>query len=342
MQRFGFLLAAMLFCGCAGTHKRGTSISDPYEAATIDQMTGNNVSGAVFARTIVCLNARRETRIVTAVTNQTVALVTNVSLSYVTNQTVTLSTNQLATLATNEAPPLAVAAVASSDTNAPATETPAVVIAPPQAGASTNVSITTANNVTLSKAGNQTVTTASAQTQRSRQVTTSANNVSITTAENQNSSAETNLVVTVNTNLSVSSVTNVSVVLTNLPVHEYFVWAEFTPPSDFTLQSGESLVLVVDGVRHALAQTNSPSVVVPRRGFNAVLYRVSPQLLVDIANARLVKIRLKGVSAVIEREMSRASRDNFKRFLVKYFKPDEPESGSSETKQAASHSDPNS
>ena len=59
----------MLLCGCAGTHKQGTSISDPYEAATIEQMTGNNVSGAVFARTIVCLNARRETRIVTTLTN---------------------------------------------------------------------------------------------------------------------------------------------------------------------------------------------------------------------------------------------------------------------------------
>jgi hypothetical protein len=286
MRKLGFLFVAMLFCGCAGTHKRGTSIADPYEAATIDQMTGNNVSGAVFARTIVCLNARRETRIVTALTNQTIALVTNVSLSYVTNQTVTLNTNQLATLATNESPVLTLATAVSSDTNAPPTETPAVVIAPPQAGASTNVSITTASNVTLSKAGNQTVTTASAQTQRSRQVTTSANNISITTAENQNVSAETNLVLTVNTNLSVSSVTNVSVVLTNLPVHEYFVWAEFTPPVDFSLQSGESLVLVVDGVRHALTQTNSPARRCARRGFNAVLYRVPPQLLVDIANAR--------------------------------------------------------
>src|SRR6185436_16988140 len=152
MRSFGFFLTVVLFCGCAGTHKRGTSISDPYEAATIVQMTGNNVSGAVFARTIVCLNARRETRIVTTLTNQTVTLVTNASLSYVTNQTVTISTNQLATLATNEAQPLTLATAVSSDTNAPPTETPAVVVAPPQPGASTNASITTASNVTLSKA----------------------------------------------------------------------------------------------------------------------------------------------------------------------------------------------
>jgi hypothetical protein len=333
----------MLFCGCAGTHKHGTSIADPYEEATIVQMTGNNVSGAVFARTILCLNARRETRIVTALTNQTVALVTNVSLSYVTNQTVTLSSNQSATLATNEAPALALATPTSPETNTPATETPAVVVAPPPPGASTNVATTTASNVTLSRAGNQTVTTASAQTQRSRQVTTSANNLSITTAENQNISAETNLIVTVNTNLSVSPITNVSVVLTNLPVHDYYVWAEFTPPPDFSLQPGESLVLVVDGVRHALTATNSPSVVVPRRGFSAALYRVPPQLLVDIANARQVKIRLKGVSAVIEREMSHASRNNFKKFLVKYFQPDEPAaSGSFGAKPSASRADSNS
>src|ERR1043165_7879178 len=117
MRKLGFLLAALLLCGCA-VHKRGTSISDPYESATIDQMTGNNVSGAVFARTIVCLNARRETRTITALTNQTVALVTNVSVSYLTNQTVTLTTNQLATLATNETPPLTLPAPANSETNA--------------------------------------------------------------------------------------------------------------------------------------------------------------------------------------------------------------------------------
>jgi len=84
-------------------------------------------------------------------------------------------------------------------------------------------------------------------------------------------------------------------------------------------------VLLVDGVRYSLAQTTTPSVIVPRRGFVAALYRVPPQLLVDIANAREVKLRLKGTSAVIEREMSEGSRKNFKKFLVKYFQPENPE-----------------
>jgi hypothetical protein len=112
-------------------------------------------------------------------------------------------------------------------------------------------------------------------------------------------------------------------VLTNQPVHDYFVWAEFTPPLDFTLQPGESMVLLVDGVRHSLTATTTPSVLVARRGFAAALYRVPPQVLVDIANAREVKIRLKGFNSVIEREMSASSRENFKKFLVKYFQPED-------------------
>jgi hypothetical protein len=321
MRRFGLLLVAICICGCAGTKKRGVSVSDPYEAVKIDQMVGNNVSSVVFERTILCLNARRETRIITVWTNQSVALMTNVALNYVTNQTITITTNQLQTLATNElATP---AQVAPSETATNLAETAGVTLAAPGPTANTNVAVTTASNVTLSKAANQTVSTASSQSQRSRQITTTTNNLSITTADNLNISAETNLVVTVNTNTTINGVTNFSIVLTNFPIHDYFLTIEYTPPPDFALQQGESLVLVVDGARHALAQSTSPSVLVPRRGFSAALYRVPPQLLVDIANARQVKIRLKGSASVIEKEMNQASRDNFKKFLVHFFKPDD-------------------
>jgi hypothetical protein len=321
MRRFGLLLLAICLCGCAGTKRKGVSVSDAYEGVKIDQMIGNNVSGAVFERTILCLNARRETRHVTLLTNQSVMLVTNVALSYVTNQTITITTNQLQTLATNEvaAPPHAAPAEAATNS----AETAAVTLVTSVPTANTNVAVTTASNVTLSKAGNQTVTTASTQSQRSRQITTTTNNLSVTTADNLNVSAETNLVVTVNTNTTVSSVTNFSLVLTNLQIHEYYLVAEYTSPLDFMLQQGDSLVLLVDGARHAFAQTTSPAVLVPRKGFNAVLYRVPPQLLVDIANAREVKIRLKGSAAVIEKEMNQASRDNFRKFLVNFFKPDD-------------------
>ena len=59
-----------------------------------------------------------------------------------------------------------------------------------------------------------------------------------------------------------------------------------------------------------------------------------------IANAREVKIRLKGSTAVIEREMNGTSRHYFKKFLVKYFSPENlTPSRSAESKQAATKSE---
>ncbi|MBI4664181.1 MAG: hypothetical protein HY735_35750 [Verrucomicrobia bacterium] len=55
-----------------------------------------------------------------------------------------------------------------------------------------------------------------------------------------------------------------------------------------------------------------------KHGISRNLYRVSPELLADIARATQVRIRLKGVNAVIEKEMNQRSRDNFKKFLAKY------------------------
>jgi hypothetical protein len=319
MRIFPVILIAALAGGCAGGKKWGVRVKDPYDGVRIDQMVGNNVSGQLLARTVVCLNARRETRTLTVLTNQTVVLLTNVSLSYLTNLTFTVSTNRQLALATNEV--AATPPAPAADTNSTGeTTTQAATPTPP---AATNVMLTTASNVSASKAGNATVLITSAQRQRSRQVTTTRNNLAVTIADNENASAETNLVVTVVTNVTVTCVTNLTVTLTNQPVHEYFLTAEYTPPPDFTLQSGESLVLLVDGVRRPLPQATSPSVLVPRRGFAAALYHATPQLLVDIANAKQVKLRLKGVNAVIEKNMSASSRANFRQFLLKYFTPDD-------------------
>ena len=60
---------------------------------------------------------------------------------------------------------------------------------------------------------------------------------------------------------------------------------------EFTLASGESLVLVVDGVRHGFASTNSNTAFIARKGFTSTLHKVPPEVLVDIANARQVKVR---------------------------------------------------
>ncbi len=329
MRLFSVVLLAVLVCGCAGAKKRGASMKDPYDAVRVDQMTGNHVSGQVFERTIVCLNARRETRALTVLTNQTVALVTNVSLSYVTNLSFTLSTNQQTAFATNEVAALPPLAAAEANETGEAVAVASAPLPPP----STNVSLTAAHNAVLSKAGSQTVLTASAQQQRSRQVTTTHGNFTVTAADNENTSAETNTVVTVVTNLTVTAVTNVTVTLTNQPLHDYFLTVEYTPPPDFALQSGESLVLLVDGVRHPLTQATSPSVLVPRRGFSVVLYRATPQLFVDIANAKQVSLRLKGATAVIEKKMNASSRANFRKFLVKYFTPESSQCATAESPQ---------
>jgi hypothetical protein len=121
-------------------------------------------------------------------------------------------------------------------------------------------------------------------------------------------------------------------------IHDYYLYTEFTPPPDFTLQSGESLVLLVDGVRHGLAPTNSQTSFVARKGFQSNLYRVPPELLADIANAKEVKLRLKGVNAVLERDLNYWSRKNFRQFLLRYFSP-EP-AGEVETQQTKTSSNP--
>lgn len=330
--------------GCASNRKQGVSRLDDYESVRVDQMVGNNVSGRVFERTIVCLNARKETRTLDAITNLTVTLVTNFTLLPVTNLTVTLITNQSRTLATNlvaaptpapssiqaneppaasgavstNAPVIATATAAADSASAPETNALANAAATGLPNSSTNVSATTGSNVTLSKAGHQTVTTANYQKLLSRQVTLTTNNVSVTTAENQAITTETNQVVNVVTNLLINSVTNQSIVARNVRVEDYYLCVEYTPPPDFVLQSGESLVLLVDGARHSLAATNSPSVLVPRKGFVGNLYKTAPELLAAIANAKEVKLRLKGVNTVIEKKMSFQSRENFKKFLAKY------------------------
>ena len=323
MQKFVCLALAAVLCGCAGSQRQGVSVSDPVDAVKIDQMVGNHVSGAVFERTLVCLNARRETRWISAITNQSIVTLTNVTLSYVTNQTVSLTTNQQQTLATNILP---VAQLLVGETNATESTLSAAAGA---SGPSTNLTVTTASNVTVSRAPTQTATTANFQTQRSRQFTANSGPVSITTADNQIVTAETNLIVNVFTNVTLTSLTNVNVVVTNAPVHEHFIVLEYTPPMDFTLASGESLVLLVDGVRHSLATGTTQTVLVARRGFSAVAYKAAPQLLVDIANAKRVALRVKGTNQVIERDMKRASRENFKRFLVNYFSPETAEAISS-------------
>jgi hypothetical protein len=178
-----------------------------------------------------------------------------------------------------------------------------------------------ANNASATVAPNQ--RTANNQLLRTlnSQLSTKSNNLTISSLTNLVISAETNQVVTYVTNTSVVSATNFIVTPTNGVAYEYFLYTELIPPTDFILAQGESLILLVDGVRYGFSPSPSSTALVGRRGYNSTLYRVPPEVFVAIANAKVVKIRFRGVSSVVEREMNSASRRHFREFLAKYFVP---------------------
>ena len=115
---------------------------------------------------------------------------------------------------------------------------------------------------------------------------------------------------------------------------DHFLLLEHTPIPEFTLASGESFNLLVDGTRHAFAPTNSPAAIVSRPGFTTLTFRATPQLFVDIANARNVELRLKGMANVVEKRLSRASVGEFKTYLLKYFQQPPASPNATVTKSA--------
>jgi hypothetical protein len=337
MKYLCLCLSAILLAGCAGTAKKGMSRYDDFDAVKVDQMVGNAISKGMFEKTIICLNARRETRQVTAITNVTVASVTNQVVNAITNQTISSSTNFFVTTVTSPtAPVVAAQPQATSSTGGGEAAEPALADAatlPPL----TNAPATISTNFTVSVASNQSGSagpsqaTANNQIVRTlnNQVTTTSNNLSVTLATNLVVSAETNEVVNYVTNTYFTTVTNTLIVPTNYLASEYFLYTEMTPPSDFTLQSGESLVLLVDGVRYGFSQSQPAAAFVGRKGFTTGMYRVPPQVMVAIANAQEVRLRFKGVNSVIERDMNQASRANFKTFLLRYFSSQPDATGAS-------------
>ena len=337
------ILCAALLAGCAGSHPGGIARNDDYDSVRVEQMVGNKVSGSVFERVIVCLNARRETRRLNAVTNTVVTAVTNQVVAAITNLTISLSTNLLFTTMTNLAPapppaPAVPAGDAGAETNA---ATVVVLVTNTGPTITTNITVSLANNASATQAPNQ--RTANNQQVRTfnNQLTSSSNNVSIAQMTNVIVTAETNQVVNYLTNIAIVSVTNQIVTSTNGLVYDYFLYSEMTPPPDFTPGQGETLVLLVDGVRHGFTPSQSGTAFVARRGYNSALYRVSPEVLVAIGNAREVRIRFKGVNNVVEREMNSSSRQHFRHFLAKYFVP-EPDPGPSTQSAAAPASAPRS
>src|SRR5262245_3433533 len=322
-----------LLCGCAGTKQ--FSRYDEFDTVKIDQMSGNVVSGKVFGNTLLALNARRETRRITAVTNQVMVYLTNSIISTVTNQVITGVTNQSSTTATNTdffpqtvansaGPDSATNRTAATEPVPPAaTDTaPALSLVGSQPSASTNLSVSSASNQTVSRASNQTIATIQMSTAINTQTMLKTNNLTINTQSNLQVTLETNRTITTLTNQTITAVTNQLVIHTNLLVKDYFLYTELIAPPDFVLSPSESLVLLIDDARYVFTQTTSPAAFVGRRGVTSTLYRATPEVLVAIANAKEVRIRVKGVSSVIERVMPERSRANFKEFLADYFVPE--------------------
>ena len=323
-QLCSFFLIAILLAGCVGAHRRGFSRYDEFEAVKVDQMTGNNVSGRVFQKTIVCLNARRETRRITAVTNVNVMTVTNRTIQAFTNETVSMATNFLVTTMTNLVSlpsPLPGAAPMAGEAAAavPGETTPVLVVTNAGPSVTTNLTVSVASNQSATAAPNQAASNSQLIRTYNNQITTTSNNVSISLLTNQVITAETNQSISYVTNYHVAWITNLAVSPTNLLAHDYFLYTELIPPPDFTLQSAESLVLLVDGTRYGFTQSTLSAALMPRKGFTPGLYCVPPDVLLAVANAKEVKIRFKGLNGVIERTMSAGSKRNFRSFLLKYF-----------------------
>lgn len=319
MKKLFVLASCVALCGCAGAGRKGMARTDAFEGVRFEQMRGNSVSAAPLQRTIVCLNARRESRFLPATTNYVVTYLTNQVVSYLTNYQSATVTNLMANISTNQltpvAPPIPV------DTNDAAA---VVVAAPPAQGASTNVSVTrTADNtVTVNSGKDQSATSYNSQSSVTvnHQLTVTLGNQALTIASNQTVRYETSLIVTAVTNYQVTAVTNPVIASPSHLAHEHFLYTELTPPPEFVLAGGESLVLLVDGCRYGFTATNSPSFV-GRRGFVSTLYRVPAEVIVAIANANEVKMRIRGTTMVIERELNRGSRENFRKFLLTHYSP---------------------
>lgn len=316
MRQLLLLLCVATLAGCTAPR---VSRYDEFEKVQVDKMVGNDVKFHLLTRTLVCLNAMRETRWPQPVTNETVSFVTNYVVTSITNLTISSSSNEQLVSNTNvmvlpPAPPAEKGAEGGE-------EVPVVIAAPPPQDSSANgVTESTARNESVALAPNQSVVSQSFQrvTQLSSQATVNTNQQALTTGTNQTITVETNLVVTTLTNQVIHAVTNISVQSPSQPVFDYYLYTELAPP-DFPLQPGESLVVLLDGERHSFSPAQPQSAWATRRGYLTTFYKVPAEVVVGIANADEVKLRIKGASGTLERRLSRASRQHFREFLLANF-----------------------
>jgi hypothetical protein len=107
------------------------------------------------------------------------------------------------------------------------------------------------------------------------------------------------------------------------PVLECYLFTEIAPP-DFPLMPGESLVVLADGARYACTNAVPRGGWRARRGFLTTWYRVSPEVLLAIARAREVQLRIKGSNGTLERTLNRASHQRLREFVAETLEPKPP------------------
>jgi hypothetical protein len=328
MKILAMLLGLVLVSGCASKNA-GVSKLDAFDDVQVAQMVGNKVRPYVLTqRTVVCLNGRRETCKVPMITNTVVVWVTNATANAVTNQVISMSTNALGTTMTNLAPlqltqlpsPAEAAGASPAATHEPA---PILINSPPSV--TTNFALSLSRNQSLTTSPSQTAANIQVVRTLNNQITTTSNNLSVSVMTNVVVTLETNQVVNYLTNTLIAQVTNVTITPTNHLLHDYFLYTEVMAPPEFTLASGESLVLLVDGIRWGFSPGPLGTVFVARKGYATTHYKVPPEVMVAIANSKEARMRIKGVNSVIDRTLSGASKSHFREFVLRYFTPEDME-----------------
>jgi hypothetical protein len=345
MTKYPLLLALILFsAACA---PRTSVRHDDFDRAIIAQLRGNYVSGRIFGKTVLTLNPRRETRSIQWVTNTAVEFETNHVATAVTNLLVTSSTNYATALSTNDNPPSAAPSsvptrteedavisdsgqtnILSGHVDSGLTNKVVTALPPPPL---TNQTVTSGMNRSVLRGNNQLNETAQELQGTIRQISFVTNNQTVTSQLNEIVTIETNKSISFLTNQAITAVTNVSRVETNILVHDYYLFTELIAPQDFTPISGESLILLIDGERFGFTATNSTAAFVGRKRFTTTFYKVPEDLFSKIASAKEVRLRIRGINAVIERELTDDNQEIFQEFL-KRVGPEEMAEGIDEKK----------
>lgn len=99
---------------------------------------------------------------------------------------------------------------------------------------------------------------------------------------------------------------------------QYYLYTEVIPPADFSLQTGESLVINVDGEVLSYAPVGAPTAFTGRKRFITTFYKVPATTLTKLAQSSEARMRVKGTTSVIDKKLSARNIRRFSEFVQKY------------------------